>query len=211
MIFVLSYIGCTVQGAIKLMISTFISRGCLCISNRKYFQSYKSKYSERSPFQLQVGSRQFGMQLYPNMGLFKVYKIIMSWLQAVLLFLQIRVAFYQNKLVYFSQLHGNQPNYRIHFGGLFLKALVFLNLQTIWFIQIFLCPLQPLLLFMQVSKIFLSLCNFLPNLTDHKSTITCCRFGPTQNRICTTSMDRTTKITDMLTFTEDYNVTLSLT
>lgn len=130
MIFVLSYIGCTVQGAIKLMISTFISRGCLCISNRKYFQSYKSKYSERSPFQLQVGSRQFGMQLYPNMGLFKVYKIIMSWLQAVLLFLQIRVAFYQNKLVYFSQLHGNQPNYRIHFGGLFLKALVFLNLQT---------------------------------------------------------------------------------
>ena len=48
------------------------------------------------------------------------------------------------------------------------------------------------------------------NLIDHKSTVTCCRFAPTQTRICTTAMDRTTKITDMQTFTEDYNVTLTL-
>ena len=70
-------------------------------------------------------------------------------------------------------------------------------------------------IFWNCKNIFKSFKNFKlillpPTCTDHKSTVTCCRFAPMQNRICTTSMDRTTKITDMLTFTEDYNVTLTL-
>ena len=59
------------------------------------------------------------------------------------------------------------------------------------------------------NKKIISLCFFF-NVIDHKSTVTCCRFAPMENRICTTSMDRTTKIIDMQTFTEDYNVTLTL-
>lgn len=52
--------------------------------------------------------------------------------------------------------------------------------------------------------------SLIKKIFNHKSTVTCCRFAPNQNRICTTSMDRTTKITDMLTFTNDYNVTLTM-
>jgi len=52
--------------------------------------------------------------------------------------------------------------------------------------------------------------SLIKKLFNHKSTVTCCRFAPMENRICTTSMDRTTKITDMRTFTDDYNVTLTL-
>ncbi|KAK3733986.1 hypothetical protein QZH41_009841 [Actinostola sp. cb2023] len=51
----------------------------------------------------------------------------------------------------------------------------------------------------------------IKKLINHRSTVTCCRFSPHENRICTTSMDRTTKIVDMRTFkTSNNNITLSL-
>ncbi|EDO40174.1 predicted protein, partial [Nematostella vectensis] len=51
----------------------------------------------------------------------------------------------------------------------------------------------------------------IKKLFNHRNTITCCRFSPLHNRICSTSMDNTTKIVDVRTFdTSSNNVTLSL-